>query len=100
MSKMVGYWIALVCIVSMLPQSRARAQSPVAKDRDIIQQSVVFIMPVNAQGVEQADGTGFLLAIPHKSDHNRYDLVLVRLLEVLPDLDVGVRNRHDLFRFR
>jgi hypothetical protein len=75
MAKVVGYWIALLCIVSILSQSSA--QSPLAKNLDIIRRNVVFIYARDANGVEQPDGTGFLLSIPLKSDHNRSYLVLV-----------------------
>jgi hypothetical protein len=53
------------------------AESPLAKNLDIIRRNVVFIYARDGHGVERADGTGFLLAIPQKSDHTRSSLVLV-----------------------
>ena len=57
------------------PQSIA--QSPLAKNLDVIRRNVVFIYARDAQGVEQPDGTGFLLTIPEKSDPGQSYLVLV-----------------------
>jgi len=51
------------------------AESPLAKNLDIIRRNVVFIYARDGHGVERADGTGFLLAIPQKEAVLRGELV-------------------------
>jgi len=75
MVKLARYWIAVPCIISFLLQ--ARPQSPLAKNLDVIRRNVVFIYTRDAQGIEQPDGTGFLLAIPEKGNPAVSYLVLV-----------------------
>jgi len=75
MTKRVLYLATLLCVMTILPQSSA--QTPLAKNLDVIRKSVVFIYYRDAQGVEQPEGTGFLLAIPLKRDPARSYLVLV-----------------------
>jgi hypothetical protein len=65
----------LLFSLSFLPQPKA--QSSFAKNLDITRRVVVFIYSRDAQGVEQQDGTGFLVALPKKGDPTRSYIILV-----------------------